>query len=240
MTVAVCRPTFGAPFRRHLKCLRDLFRAHPEWLDIESGGPCVDVVRNVLAEHALARGADTLVWLDADMTFTVTTVDALVAECRARQAIVGCLYAEKRSAALPQVSLLEPRAAIRCFAGGEVLKVEAIGFGVVAHPASILEAVAKTLRAQVVGPGQTARPFFTGDPSAPQMHSDDYSFCRRARLAGFSVYADARHRVGHLGEYEYHLEDCAPRPRYETLELALKAQEPPALTRPPALPGQKP
>ena len=38
--------------------------------------------------------------------------------------------------------------------------------------------------------------------------SEDYAFCERARQAGFSVMADTRIRLWHVGMYRYSWEDA--------------------------------
>ena len=38
--------------------------------------------------------------------------------------------------------------------------------------------------------------------------SEDYSFCERARQAGFTVMADTRIRLWHVGTYRYGWEDA--------------------------------
>jgi hypothetical protein len=99
--------------------------------------------------------------------------------------------------------------------------VHSIGFGLVAFPAEMLLTIAtrQKLVAQRIG-AKTYRPWFTNDPAWDAMHSDDYSFCKRARIAGFKVFADTRQRVGHVGLHTFHLEDMAGRPLLKSLALA--------------------
>lgn len=189
-------------------------------------GPCIDISRAVLAERAIREKAEVLVWIDADMIFSPSTCENVARQAGELSAVVGCLYSGKKSEALPQVALIEDRN-LTCFKGGELVEVKAIGFGLVAHPVSMLERIAERLALprQKCGRDSYARPWFTGDPRWESMHSDDYAFCRRAREAGFKIFADTRERVGHLGEYEYHLEDLAARTIYESLEIVLEREK---------------
>ncbi len=225
MNVAVCLPSHGGAYRGHEKCLAALRHAEPSWNFLElAGAPCIDIARAVLAEQALEVGADMLLWLDADMTFTVETARTVVREAAERRAIVGCLYAGKKLGGDPQAVFKGAERPIDCFESGSVIEVHAIGFGVVAFPAAMLGVIARelSLRAQQIGE-KFYRPWFTSDPTWDCMHSDDYSFCRRAREAGYRVFADTRQRVGHIGLHTFHLEDMAGRPLLKHLRLA---QEP--------------
>lgn len=223
MKVAVCLPSHGGAYKGHEQCLRRLRTAEPDWVFLElPGAPCVDIARAILSEQALEVGADVLLWIDGDMTFSVMTAQTVVGEAVDRGAVVGCLYAGKSLGSDPQcVFLGDEHKPIHCFADGSVIPVHSIGFGLVAFPAPMLETIASTLglRPQQIGE-KRYRPWYTNDPAWDAMHSDDYSFCKRARAAGFQVFADTRQRVGHIGLHEYHLEDMAGRPLKKSLTLA--------------------
>lgn len=223
MRVAVCLPSHGAAFRDHEKCLARLRVAKPDWLFLELPGmPCIDIGRASLAESALREKADVLLWLDSDMVFNVSTCDEIVAQAMAQQAVVGCLYAGKKFGAKPQCAFLAGTGAFTAYEGGSLLEVEAIGFGVVAHPASMLEGVAKKLHLPTLKILDfSIRPWFTTDATGKweAMHSDDYAFCRRAREAGYRIFADTRQRVGHIGFHTYMLEDAIPLTRAPSLLL---------------------
>jgi hypothetical protein len=225
MNVALCLPSHGPPFRKHLRSVDALLRAEPSWFRLEHSGPNCDLVRSILAMAAIADKADVIVMADADMTFSVDAAQTIVREADARQALVGCLYLGKKRGGEPQVSLLPGTKELRCYEGGSVFEVNAIGFGLVAFPVSMLTAMVERLGmvAQRVGE-RLYFPWWSNDCSHNLMHSDDYSFCRRARLSGFRNFADSRHRVGHLGEHEYFLEDAAPREL--ALDFLMRGEEP--------------
>lgn len=235
MRVAVCLPSHGGAYREHEKCLSELRRARPHFAFLElSGMPCIDIGRSSISESALRHfrqepggglnDNDLLLWLDADMVFTVETCDQILEEARKRQAVVGCLYAGKKFGAKPQVAFKPSEREYVAFEGGSLLEVEAIGFGCVAMPAIMLEVVAEKLRLPRLGIlEQTFRPWFTTDSSGQweTMHSDDYSFCRRARDAGFRIFADTRQRVGHIGQHVYQLEDAIPLTRGASVKFTI-------------------
>lgn len=231
MKAALCLVSHGAAYRDHEKSLARLRHAHPDWIELELAGmPCLDIGRASVAESGLFWAEDArkaghenpvLVWLDADMVFSVRTIEEVAAAAIEKDSLVGCLYAGKKFGAQPQAAWLEGgESEVICFKGGGLHEVAAIGFGVVAMPASMLERVAefhKLPRLAVLD--HAFRPWFTNDPSWGVMHSDDYAFCRRAREAGFKIWADTRQRVGHIGLHTYQLEDALPLTRFESLNL---------------------
>jgi hypothetical protein len=192
------------------------------------GMPCIDIGRASLAESALRAKADVLLWLDADMVFNVSTCESIIADAMRLEAVVGCLYAGKKFGAKPQVAFLPRTKDLVCFDGGELVEVEAIGFGVTAHPAFMLEMIAekqKLPRLHVLE--HTLRPWFTtrSDGGWREMHSDDYAFCRRARESGFRIFADTRQRVGHIGLHTYQLEDARPLVHAPSLTLQFAPED---------------
>jgi hypothetical protein len=57
---------------------------------------------------------------------------------------------------------------------------------------------------------------------------EDYSFCERARQAGFSVQADTRIRLWHVGPYRFGWEDAgSSKERYADYTFRLPAKKPP-------------
>lgn len=185
------------------------------------GQPCIDIARAVLAERAILSGADVCLWLDADMTFSPEICGSLVEQAGELGGLVGAIYVKKKPGGDMNVILLDDVKKLHFFQGGGTFEVMALGFGCIAHPTRIFEAVAT---AQELKPrrimNDTFRPWFTDDPTWDSVHSDDYAFCRRARASGFKVFADTRARVGHIGEYVYHVEDSVIQvPRYLDLEI---------------------
>lgn len=212
MQVVIGLPSHGGAYRGFERCLGALLRAHPEWKVAEfKECPCVDISRAAIAEGVIReRSGDVILWLDADMTFSVETCETIVREAWERQTLVGCVYSGKKFGAMPQCVFPNGLTKLDFFEKGSVVEVEAIGFGVVAHPVAMLETIAAKCELAPQGVGKMrVRPWFTGDPRWESMHSDDYCFCRRARQAGFKLYADTRQRVGHIGFHTYHLEDSA-------------------------------
>lgn len=164
-----------------------------------------------------------LLWLDADMTFSVETAREIVQRSATTGHMIGCLYTSKILGGEPQACFLKQEV-IHCYENGGHYEVAAIGFGVVAVPAPMLLVMAEKLGLpwQRIGKKEY-RPWFSADPRWPTMHSDDYCFCRRVREAGFKIFVDTRHRVGHCGEHVFHLEDMVRKLPPEISEERLAA-----------------
>ncbi len=224
LKVAVCRPKFGQAYDDHVSSIYMLDKAEPGWKHFRHGGPCVDIVRSIIAESALKSGADVLLWIDADMVFKPEDAQALVRQAHELDTLVGALYVQKTFGADINVVWQNEEQKVSCFASPDagLVEVAMIGFGMVAHPAGMLERIArwKDLPALQVK-NFTLRPWFTCDfRKWETFHSDDYVFCRHARECGYKLYADSRIRVGHIGQHTYALEDAGgPLKRFDALDL---------------------
>ena len=213
MNVTICLPRRGAPIEEHERCLFGLFKRHPDWRPLMLPGPNIDIVRACLVETALSEGASVVLFLDGDNTFTVEACEAVVEEAAARLAVVGALYAQKPSG---RPALRWHGESLVCYEGGGLYEVMGVGLGVTAIAREVFEGIRLEKKAMN---GLLVRPWFTSDISWDELLPDDDSFCRRAREAGFRVFVDTRHRVGHVGPHEFFLEDAARAVRPKSLVL---------------------
>lgn len=188
--------------------------AEPTWQALEPFYcPNLNLGRAAIAEKALELGFDVLLWIDSDITFSVDAARGIVERAHELDALVGGLYLEKKLGGRPRADFLETIQG-RLFApDSPMLEVRSIGFGLVAHRASMLTSIAAhhALPWQSIEGDERVpvrvRPFFTPDTRSATTTTDDYVFCTRAREAGFKIFADTRFRLGHLGEYEFTLDD---------------------------------
>lgn len=59
-------------------------------------------------------------------------------------------------------------------------------------------------------------------PSAPWYLAEDFAFCHRARQCGFTIWADTRIRLGHIGSCQYSWEEAGGETkRYATYNYRL-------------------
>ena len=198
---------------------------HPDATALELSSPNLNISRALIAEDAIALGADVLLWIDADMTFRPEAADELIRQALDLNALVGAVYLEKSFGGRLVVQLPPGLASLSFFDTGSTIEVMGVGFGLAAHPVSMLTAIAEH---QGLAPREikrtgsstkTVRDWFGTDAVPTELVTDDYAFCARARASGFHVFADTRQRVGHLGEHEFHIEDIRPLSRAKAITL---------------------
>lgn len=222
-TLALCLPRYGSLEPEHAECLDALLVATesgPYRLGMAVGtGPNIDIVRAQIAYHAAQ--VDLWLWLDSDMVFDSAEVLRMVAEADERQAVVGGLYVAKTPGGALQASV--PGEQVECFGTGSVVPAKAFGFGCVAMPARLYPLIAARLgvKPTELEPGVEVLPLFRPVVDAEGYHSDDYSFCLRARAAKVPLYVDTRPRLGHVGRYTYYLDDLGAPERVASLTLKL-------------------
>lgn len=159
--------------------------------------------RQQLAIHALDRGADYILWLDADMRFPRDTLFKLM---RRDVPIVGINYSTRGTppdfVAVKQVRWEPDQEGIRCQTLPEsegLEEVEAIGGGACLVKREVYEAL----------PDPSTKPWYWYDwlPETKSLVGEDVYFCRLAREAGFPVYVDhdLSKECAHVGSFEFHL-----------------------------------
>lgn len=154
--------------------------------------------REILAETALERGFDYVLWVDTDMTFPA---DSLIKLLSTGEKIVGANYCRRKwdelgYTAIKRVFETVDQKSQNCVTGPEstgIEEVEGIGFGLCLTHTSVFEDVPK--------------PWFWYHwlPDLQQHVGEDIYFCAKAREAGHSVWVDhdlSKH-VGHIGTFKY-------------------------------------
>lgn len=155
-------------------------------------GTYVHDAREQLAREAIAAMVSHVLWVDSDMRFPR---DALIRLLAHNVAMVGINYTTRVS---PPLFLAKRNGSrvktLRSSRGIE--EVEGLGFGMVLMRSDVLT--------QTLAQGQ---PLFRHDwvPERGQFVGEDYSFCTRARAAGFPIYIDHElsKECAHIGSWEY-------------------------------------
>jgi len=179
------------------------------------GASAIDQVRSTMVHDALADGFTELLWVDADIAFEPSDVDMLLAH---DQPIVCGIYPKKGSRAFACRLLPETRELVFGEGGGlmEILYA-AGGFTLVRSSvyAAIQEKLAlPTCNTQFGAPlVPYYMPMVKETPEGPWYLAEDFAFCERARQAGFTVHADTRIRLRHIGRYAYQWEDAGSEPK---------------------------
>ena len=176
--------------------------------------------RNMLASHALTRGATHLFFIDSDMYFPPEVSLRLLA---ADRAVIGAICprrrisldafaaAARRNSAAPasevMARVLDYCPAKPAFEDG-VVEVLGVGMAVTMIKAEVLRAMIAGQAARLTAPRAGVQipvyDFFglARDERGEDM-SEDFSFCARWIAAGGKVHAMDAPRVGHVGDFVY-------------------------------------
>ena len=184
------------------------------------GQSAIDAARSRLATQALKNGYKEILWIDADVAFTVTDVERIRSH---GLLLVGGIYAKKgvpelACAQLPQTQniLFEPTAG--------PMEVQYLPAGFLYTRAEAYAAIQQKFNLPLCYPEIEKAamvpyfwPLILQEGNQARYLGEDFAFCHRAREAGIRVMADPAIRLAHFGPYPYTLEDCiarkAPLPR---------------------------
>ena len=178
-------------------------------------GSLVYNARGRIAQRALEMGADYLIFYDSDMVLrpetTVQLIESLEGDMpypvRERQpkGFVTGLYFNRRLPTRPQIvksmdwymdDVLGAQELVETYEGyprGEVFEVAGCGFGCCIMRTDMLKDM--TIR-------------YKGNPFTPMPRlGEDYSFCYRAKRAGYKLFCDSRILPGHAGLHIYNQSD---------------------------------
>jgi len=189
------------------------------------GSSQIDLARSTLATRAMRDGFAETMWIDADTVFEPDAVDKLRAHGKPLTAGLYMRKGPKEFAA----KFRSPRATFGALGG--LLDMVYVGMGFTHVRAEVYERVGAKLPTCRGGyDAETFVPYFLpmlvpeGDDLC--YLSEDYSFCHRARKAGFQVLADTTIRLGHVGRYVYTWDEFAPRQKFDVLELGVEPAQP--------------
>ena len=178
-------------------------------------------VRSELASQALQELATHLFWIDADMQFDPNDVERLL---DMDVPFVAGPYFQKISGGSPVFTPLDRAAPIVLGKGGIVIPIENCGFGFTCVRRDVFEKVSQSLPLLRRG----FHPYFLEEvveqETGFEWLSEDYSFCRRARAAGFELLCDMTIRLFHVGAYPYSGEDMG-RPKTISESLTIEGME---------------
>jgi hypothetical protein len=174
------------------------------------GASAIDQVRSSMAHDALRDGFTELLWVDSDIAFEPSDVDMLLEHDKP---IVCGIYPKKGARAFA-CRLLPETSELVFGEGGGLLEILycAGGFTLVRSSvyATVQEKLAlPTCNAQFGSPMVPYyMPLVKETPEGAWYLAEDFAFSERARQSGFSVYADTRIRLRHIGRYAYQWEDA--------------------------------
>jgi hypothetical protein len=190
-----------------------------------AGYSAIDQGRSQLATDALADGFDEIIWIDSDIGFEADAVELLRSH---RLPMVCGIYPKKGLRALA-CHLLPETERVLFGEGGGLLEILYAAAGFLLTHRTVYETIAKHQALPVCNSrfGRPLVPYFQPlvipDSGGHWYLSEDFAFSERARRSGFSVMADTRIRLNHVGRWGYSWEDAGSnRPRYAAYNFSVK------------------
>lgn len=193
-----------------------------------SGYSAIDQGRNQMATDSIVEGFEETLWIDSDVGFHPNDVETLR---RHQRPMVCGIYPQKGKRALTS-HILPGTSSITFGKGGGLVELlyAATGFLLVRREVYL------TMQSQLPLPLCNER---FGRPTIPYFQpivrivddgrwylAEDYSFSHRARECGFSIFADTRIRLWHIGNYRYGWEESGFDPRrFESFTLNFQDDE---------------
>ncbi|BCK53294.1 hypothetical protein [Nocardia wallacei] len=174
------------------------------------GVSAIDQGRNRLATKALAKGFDELMWIDSDVKFDPESVETL----RSHDLPIVCgIYAKKHPRFQPACGFLPGTREIHFGKHGGLMEIRHAAGGFLYTKREVYEKIAVHEKLPICQRNTSPRiPFFL--PMVVDREDDtwylgeDFAFCERARRSGFSIFADTRIRLEHVGRYNYSWDDA--------------------------------
>jgi hypothetical protein len=177
--------------------------------------------RDALVDLFLENGASHLLFVDNDMSFPG---DLAARFLNVRKPFVAAIYTRRRLQLERVRSLIEAGqsfegAVARAYdfnvgfdgtttsGSGSLIRIDRAGLGFALIAREVFDRVAEhhdlpTYHNAELG--RAVRAFFDPVPAQDgKRMSEDYSFCRRWRLAGGEIWGEFRTRLGHHGDFEY-------------------------------------
>ena len=182
-----CMDTVAASFA---ECLARL-KKDDDCIVILNQSSLVYDSRNALAEYAISKNTDLVLWLDSDMIFPPELLERLRADIESGKDIVSGLCFCRRYPYLPVVyekMELDGERPITSsyvdYPEDEMFRVAGCGFGVVMMRTDVLRKITDK--------------YHTVFSPLPHF-GEDFSFCIRARECGYEIWCDPTIPIGHVG-----------------------------------------
>lgn len=176
------------------------------------GNSAIDQARNQAASWAFTRpqGYEWIYWIDSDTHFDASDFRVLAEGPPLAFLPYQVKVANGGIAAMPMPGQVFDRDS------SGWLEARACGFGFVKTPRSLYQALSKTV--PLYQNSHEARPtwaFFQPSIWEPEdaggrkcYYGEDFSFCFRAREAGFKLMGNFDRNIGHIGRYAYRIQDA--------------------------------
>lgn len=212
---------------------RELDRRGIEFTDgTVVGDAAVDRARSIVGSSFLRSGEDVMISIDSDIWFRAEDAIALAQKAEEYD-IIGALYMTRNVNTQPAIML--PNGGTSFDPESQPVQTPFVSGGFTAVNRRVYERLSAEL--PLCHQGWSDRgadtsfwPFHMPMviPSETEGNiylPDDWSFCERAKDAGFKVWLDPSIRLGHIGSYMYTLEDLIRQPKPQAQPLKLERDE---------------
>lgn len=172
-----------------------------------SGCSVVSRARNLLVDDFLQSDCDTLMFIDADMTFDPNDIIRLLAFSGGptKNIVGGTGVARKKEKTFHLNLDTDEDGNILMDAMG-LTRAKQMGTGFMMVQRQVFETLIERhpeWRFHDVASGRTIYSLFDFKSTAAGYIGEDYNFCDRARAEGFQVWVDPTIKLGHMGVMEY-------------------------------------
>lgn len=215
MKIAIVTPCYSGVVNLHfaislVATIKAMKRAECQFFS-NVGSSILHMARNQLVAQAMAAGADKIVMIDDDVSWSTAGFEALVL---APERIVGGVYQKK-----PHNPYAKPEMAMSANAGGltpnwqGLCEVDGAATGFLRVDREVFEAMKPHVQ-KIHDDGMPKNEcdelfeYFAFDKLIKDgntyVHGEDFRFCKLARTAGFRTYIDPKIKLGHhLGGFKF-------------------------------------
>lgn len=203
-----------------VECLLRLSACGEPWqISFLGGSAVLDRARSVLLSKWYKTSPhDVALMVDADIGFSPEQALQVCNLARAKRGIAHAAYPVRGGTRLA-LSPLTREQAIRFAADAPPLEIAHAGTGFLAVHRDVVRALTERLHEVDVGDDR-AWPFFHQILDDQHQWGEDYSFCMRARQAGFQVWLDPSIQLCHRSEVTLTVSNVAQHAARELAEVA--------------------
>jgi hypothetical protein len=190
------------------------------------GGSQIDLVRSILVSKALQDGFNETFWIDSDVVFDPNDVDKL----RAHDLPNVCGLYVKKGTNQFACTFKAGTGAMQFGTAGGLNEITYSGMGFNYIRREVYDGVQKAGNLpECLGsydPCHKIIPYFMPgiyeERGELRYFSEDFSFCRRAKDAGFRVMADTSIKLGHVHRYVRTWDDLPDRLSYASMNVGFE------------------
>lgn len=193
MRYMICVPCMDMVHTAFMSTMLTLVRPPDTEIAVSSTSLIYDA-RNRLAQHALNKGVDRVLWVDSDMQLPKDLLEKLGSDLDAGMDCVSALFFTRKAPVQPCIykTMITDKAIPLAtpyydFPIDKPFEIASCGFGAVMMTTDMIRKIASDQKdglifSPILGWGE------------------DFSFCLRAHQSGFKIYCDPRVQPGHIGQ----------------------------------------